>query len=116
MTIVPSLNVRVGESIPIRYSFINRLKSFKSTSQALQVGTITWTSQSPSIASFDTGSGGLTTSDEGSAQGIANDAVIGRFTMLQPGICTVQVSVGAINPTATYVGVVQFEIEAIPSP
>jgi hypothetical protein len=116
MTIVPRLNVRVGESIPIRYSFVNRLKSFASTSQALSVGSISWTSQSPSIASFDVGSGALTTSDEGSAAGIANDAVIGRFTMLQAGICTVQVSVGAVNPTATYVGVVQFEIEAIPTP
>lgn len=113
---IPRQKAIVGESLPIRYSFLSLLKSFQSTAQALTGASISWTSQSPLVASFDVGSGGLVTSDQGSADGIANDAVIGRFTMLASGICTVQVSVDATSPTATYVGVMQFEIEAVPTP
>lgn len=114
--IIPRLAAYVGESIPVRYSFLSRLKDFRSTSQTLSAPSIAWTSQTPSLATFEVGSGGLVTSDQGSADGIANDAVIGRFTMLAAGICTVEVSVSATNPTATYIGLIQFEIEAVPTP
>lgn len=113
---IPRLQAYVGESIPVRYSFLSRLRDFTSTSQSLSVGSIAWTSQTPTLATFNVGSSGLVTSDEGAAKGISNDAVIGAFTMVAAGICTVKVSVSAINPSAIYVGVVQFEIEAVPSP
>lgn len=113
---IPRLKVRVGEDIPIRYSFLSRLKSFQSSGQSLVGASVAWTSQTPALCTFDLASGGLVTSDSGAAAGIANDAVIGRFTMLAAGICTVEVSVSAINPTAIYVGVAQFEIEAVPTP
>lgn len=114
--IIPRIATRVGEAVPIRYSFLSRLKSFQSTAQSLTGASIAWTSQSPLIASFDTGSGALVSSEQGIADNIPNDAVIGRFTMLQAGICTVWVEVDATNPIATYVGVVQFEIESVPTP
>lgn len=114
--IIPRLPAFVGESIPIRYSFLSRLKDFRSTAQSLTGASVAWTSQTPAIATFDIGSNGLVTSDQGTADGIANDACIGRFTMLTAGLCTVQVSVDAINPTATYVGVMQLEVQAVPTP
>ena len=113
---IPRLAAYVGEVIPVRYSFLSRLKDFRSTSQALTGASVAWVSQSSSLATFVNGSDGLVTSDQGTADGIANDAVIGAFTMLAAGICTVTVSVSATNPAATYVGVIQFEIEAIPTP
>lgn len=113
---IPTLPAIVGERIPIRYSFLSRLKDFDSTSQSLTGASVAWTSQTPALATFDVGSGGLVSSDQGLADGIPNDACIGSFTMLAAGLCTVQVSVDAVNPTATYVGVIQFAIEAVPTP
>lgn len=114
--IIPNQNAWVGESLAIRLSFLNKLKSFKSSNQSLVALSVTWTSQTPLVASFDVGSEGLVSSDEGLAEGIPLDACIGSFTMLQAGICTVYVTVDTINPTDTYVGVLQFQIEAIPTP
>lgn len=112
----PPQDVYVGESIPLRYSFLTLLKDFQATNQSLSVGTIAWTSQTPARATFDVGSEGLVTSPQGVADGIANDAVIGRFTMLAPGPCTVVVTVDAINPTATYLGWITLNIVAVPTP
>ena len=114
--IIPSQTYWVGEHIPVRISFLTLLKDFRATSQTLVGASIQWTSQTPLLAAFDIGSEALVTSEQGSADGIANDACLGRFEMLAPGLCTVQVSVDAINPTATYVGVMQFQIEAVPIP
>lgn len=114
--LIPQLSVFIGESIPIRYSFLSLLSDFQGTAQSLTGASITWASQTPSLATFDTGSEGLVSSDQGIAEGIPNDAVIGSFTMLASGICTVQVTVDAINPTATYVGAIRLSIEPIPVP
>lgn len=105
----------VGESIPIVYSFLNKLKSFQSSGHALS-GTPTWVSQTTSLATFDVGSGALTTSEQGSADGFTNDACIGRFTMVAAGLCTVKVTIAGVNPTATWVGYIQFDISDVPSP
>lgn len=113
---IKTFNVRVGESIPLRISFLNRLKDFQASGQTLTSGSISWVSQTPGRASFDIGSGALVSSDQGLQLNIPNDAVIGRFTMLTAGLVTVKLSVAAINPTATYVGVAQFFIEDIPTP
>jgi len=113
---IPYLNTVVGESIPIRYSFLSRLKNFLSTGQTLTGASIAWVSQTPAVATFDVGSGGLVSSDQGLADGIPNDACIGRFTMVAAGVCTVTVSVDAINPVATYVGVIRFQVTAVPTP
>lgn len=112
--IIPSQDAWVGESLAIRLSFLNKLKSF--SGQSLVGASVAWVSQTPLTASFDVGSNGLVSSDQGIADGIPNDACIGSFTMLQAGICTVYVTVDTINPTDTYVGVLQFRIEAIPTP
>ncbi len=114
--VTPPQDVYVGESIPLRYSFLSLLKDFQDTNQSLTALSVAWVSQTPARATFDIGSGGLVTSPQGLADGIADDAVIGRFTMVAPGLCTVTVSVDAINPTATYVGVITLNIVAIPSP
>lgn len=115
MTTFPDpLTVYVGESVPIRYSFLSRLKSF--SGQLLTGASIAWTSQTPSLATFQTGSAALVTSDQGLADGVSNDACLGRFTMVAAGICTVWVSVAATNPTATYIGVMRLNIVAVPSP
>lgn len=114
--IIPSQDMWVGESLAIRLSFLNKLKSFQSTGQSLVSGSISWTSKTPAVATFDVGSGGLVSSDQGIADGIPNDAVIGRFTAVAAGICTVYVSVSTINPVDTYVGVLQLRVEDIPSP
>lgn len=116
MAAIPRIQAYVGETIPIRYSFLSRLLDFKTTSQALQAASVTWTSNTPSLATFSAGSEGLVTSDQGAANGISNDAVIGSFVMVAAGICTVKVSVTAINPSAVYVGVLQYDISAVPSP
>jgi len=116
MTAIPRIDAYVGEQIPIRYSFLSRLQDFRATSQALQSASIAWTSMTTSLATFNTGSGALVTSENGSQAGISNDAVIGTFTMVAAGICTVKVSVSAQNPTAVYVGIIQFNISPIPSP
>lgn len=116
MTTIPVFNVFVGEDVPIRYSFLSLIKSFLPTVQTLTGASISWTSQTPSLATYDVGSGALATSPEGTAEGITNDAVLGRFTMLAPGTCTVQCSVTAANPVATYMGVAQFVIQAVPTP
>jgi len=113
---IPRIPAYVGESIPIRYSFLSRLKDFQSTTQVLTGASIAWTSQTPAVATFDAASAGLVSSDQGIADGIPNDACIGRFTMVSAGICTVEVSVAATSPVATYIGVLQFEVEAIPTP
>lgn len=114
--IIPYINARVGESLPIRYSFLSRMKSFLPGIQVLSSPSIAWTSQTPLVATFDIGSGALVTSNQALADGISNDAVLGRFTILASGLCTVYCSVAATSPTATYVGVMQFQVEAIPSP
>lgn len=111
-----SIDAIVGEQIPVRYSFLSRLKSFQATGQTLTGASIAWASQTPALATFDVGSGGLISSDQGLADGFTNDACIGRFTVVAAGICTVSVTVDAINPTAKYVGVVRLNITAIPSP
>jgi hypothetical protein len=111
---IRNINGFVGESLPVRYSFLSLLKSF--AGQTLTGASIAWTSQTPALATFDLASGALVTSDQGSADGIPNDACLGRFTLVSAGICTVKVSVSAVNPTATYVGVVQINISPIPSP
>lgn len=120
MSQFPTINTFVGEDFPTRYSFLSGLLDFQpplnNPAQTLVGASIAWVSQSPLLASFDVGSSALVTSEEGSAAGITNDAVIGRFTMLAAGICTVYVTVSAVNPTETYVGIVQFLIEAIPTP
>jgi hypothetical protein len=96
--IFPELSFWVGEQIPVRYSFLSLLKDFLGTSQSLVGASITWTSQTPALATFAVGSAALVTSDQGSADGIANDACLGRFTMVAAGLCTVQVGVDDINP------------------
>lgn len=116
MATIPQIPARVGEHIPIRYSFLEALRAFLPTGQTLVGASIAWTSQSQLLADFDAGSAGLATSDQGLADGIPNDACIGRFEMLAAGRCTVSVTVDAINPTATYIGVLQFQIEAVPTP
>jgi len=116
MAVIAQLSAFVGEHIPVRYSFLSLLKNFHSSNQTLTGASVTWTSQSPLVASFDVGSNGLVSSDQGLAAGIPNDACIGRFHMLAAGRCTVQVQVDAVNPVATYVGIVQFQIEAVPTP
>lgn len=110
------LDVFVGESIPIRYSFLSLLKTFQSTNQTLTGASIAWSSQTPALATFDIGSNALVTSDQGAADSIANDACIGSFTMVAAGICTAKVSVDAINPTATYIGFVRLNIAEVPTP
>lgn len=112
--IVPSQSAWVGESLAIRLSFLNKLRSF--SGQSLVGASVAWVSQTPALATFDVGSNGLVSSDQGIADGIPNDACIGSFTMLGPGICTVYVTVDTLNPVDTYIGVLQFQIEAIPSP
>ena len=114
--IFQELSFWVGEQVPVRFSFLSLLKDFRGTSQSLVGASISWTSQTPALATFDLGSAALVTSDQGSADGISNDACLGRFTMLAAGQCTVFVEVDAINPTAHYVGVIQFQIEAVPTP
>lgn len=114
--IIPSFEVVVGEDVPVRYSFLNRLRDFRSTSQSLVLASIVWTSQSPLLATFDVGSEALVSSDQGIADGILNDACLGRFTILASGLCTVFVSVDTLNPVATYVGILQLQIEAVPIP
>lgn len=114
--IIPSQDAWVGESLAIRLSFLNKLKSFQSSGQSLVALSVAWVSQTPLVASFDVGSEGLVSSDQGIADGIPLDACIGRFTMLAAGICTVYVTVDTINPVDTYVGVLQFRVEAIPTP
>lgn len=114
--IIPSKDVYVGSSVPLRISFLNGLRSFLSSGQTLDATDITWVSQTPSVAAFEVGSDGLVTSEEAASEGLSDDAVIGRFTMLTAGRCTVYVSVGALNPTQTYVSVVQFTVAPIPSP
>jgi hypothetical protein len=112
--IIPDQSGWVGEHLPIRLSFLNKLKSF--TGQTLVALSVTWVSETPSIVSFDAGSEGVVSSDEGLAQGIPLDACIGRFEMLAAGICTVYVTVDTLNPVATYVGTLQFRVESIPTP
>lgn len=112
--IIQAIDMWVGESLPLRLSFLKKLKRF--SGQSLVSGSVVWTSQTTSVATFDTGSGGLVSSDQGISDGIPNDACIGRFTGIAAGICTVKVSVSAINPVATYEGVLQLRVEAIPSP
>lgn len=114
--IIPQIETWVGADVPIRYSFLNAIKSFLPTVQTLTGASISWTSKTPSIAMYDASSGILATSPEGTSEGILNDAVLGRFTMLAAGTCTVFVSVAATNPVATYIGVVQFVVEAVPTP
>lgn len=112
--IVPHIPARVGEQLPIRFSFLKELASF--FGQSLTGASVTWVSLNTALATFNTGSQGLSTSDQGAADNISNDACIGRFTMVAAGSVIVQVTVDATNPTATYVGWVQFDIEAAPTP
>lgn len=112
--IIPIQAAWVGESLAIRLSFLNKLKNF--SGQTLVGASVAWVSQTPVVATFDIGSNGLVSSDQGAADGIPNDACIGSFTMLAAGICTVYVTVDTLNPVDTYVGVLQLQIEAIPSP
>lgn len=114
--IIPSQAMWVGESLSIRLSFLNKLKSFQSSGQSLVGASIAWTSQTPAVATFDVGTEGLVSSDQGIADGIPSDCCIGRFTAVAAGICTVYVSVDTINPIDTYVGILQLRVEAIPSP
>lgn len=107
-------NRLVGESIPVQFSFLSDLQSF--AAQTLTGASITWTSQTPALATFDVGSGALVTSDNAAAEGVSNDACLGRFTLVAAGVVTVVVEVDAINPVATYIGIVQIGIEAIPTP
>jgi len=111
---VQSLPVWVGESIPVRFTFLSRLRGF--SGQALVGASINWVSMTPAVATFNVGSEALVTSTQAAAEGISNDAVIGRFTAAAAGLCTVMVSVQTTNPTATYIGVAQLNIEAIPTP
>jgi len=113
---IQALEVFVGEDVPIRYSFLSRLKDFQSTNMSLVGASVAWVSKTPAVATFDVGSGGLVSSDQGVADGIPNDAVIGRFTAVAAGICTVYVSVDTINPVSTLIGVVQLRVEAVPTP
>lgn len=113
---VPYLNVYVGEEIPVRYSFLRLLQDFESSTQSLTGASIVWSSQSPLLAAFVPGTESLVSSDQGIADGIPNDTCMGNFDILTPGLCTIEVRVDAINPTATYVGVVKFQIEGIPTP
>lgn len=115
--IIKRFPARVGASIPLRFSFLNAIKSVSgSTPQTLTGASVTWTSQTPAVAAFAAGSEGLVTSPQGQADGYTDDAVVGRFDMLTPGVVTVFVTVDAINPVATYVGIVQFQVESIPTP
>jgi hypothetical protein len=109
-----TIDAIVGEKIPIRRSFLSRLKSF--SGQTLAGASIVWTSQTPALATFDAASEALVSSDQGLADGVPNDACLGRFTMVAAGICTVSVKVDALNPVATYVGFVRLNITAVPSP
>lgn len=106
----------VGQELPIRLSFLSLLKNFTTTNQSLDGASISVVSQTPLNADFIPGSSGLVTSSKGVDAGIANDAVIARFDILQAGDATIKVSVGAINPIATYVGFFTFEIEDVPIP
>lgn len=104
----------VGESIPVQFSFLSDIQSF--SAQTLTGASITWASQDITLATFDIGSGALVTSDNGQAAGVSNDACLGRFTLLAAGTVTVSVTVDAINPVATYIGLLQIQIESIPTP
>lgn len=115
--IIPFYEVVVGEDVPIRLSFLNRLRDFQSgTPQTLVGASIAWISQSILLATYDIGSGALVSSPQGIADNILNDAVLGRFTILANGLCTIYCSVSCINPTAVYVAVAQLRIEAVPTP
>lgn len=106
----------VGQHLPIRYSFLSLLKNFRSTNQSLTGGSIAVVSETPAVADFDLASGGLVSSDQGIADGIPNDAVVARFHMIAAGQATIKITVDAINPTATYVGVFTFQVEDVPTP
>lgn len=115
--IIPFYEVLVGEVIPVRLSFLNRLRDFQTVpAQTLVGGSIMWVSQSLTLATYVGASAALVTSPQGAADNILNDAVLGRFTILASGLCTIYCTVQAINPTATYVGITQLQIEAIPVP
>ncbi len=104
----------VGEVIPVQFSFLSDLLSF--SAQTLTGASIAWASQDVSLATFVAASQALMTSDNAAAQGKSNDACLGRFTLLASGVVTCVVTVDAVNPTATYKGLVQIQIEAIPIP
>lgn len=107
-------NRLVGESIPLQFSFLSDLMSFNG--QTLTGASIAWNSQDVSLATFDAGSEALVTSDNAAAKGVSNDACLGRFTLVAPGVVTCVVTVDAVNPVATYIGLIQIQIEGIPVP
>lgn len=114
MNIQQIKNRIVGEDITVQFSFLSDMLSYPA--QTLTGASITWTSQTLSLATFAPGSAAITTSDNAIAAGKTNDACLGRFELLAAGEVTVYCEVDAINPVSHYIGVIQIQIEAIPTP
>lgn len=106
----------VGQKLPIEYSFRLLLKNFLATNQTLVGGSIVIVSQTPSVVDFIALSSALVTSARAAQEGMANDAVIGRYDIKAAGQATIKITVDAINPIATYVGFFTFNVEDVPTP
>lgn len=105
------IDALVGEDIFAEVSFLNWLLSHPGQS----VLSVVWTSAETSLATKDAGTDAVFTSQLGTQQGITNDAVRAKFTILAAGVCTVVATATLQNPTETKIGLRFFNINAIPT-
>lgn len=99
---------RVGEVIPLRFSFLSRLRD--NTGQTLSAPAVA----STNVSLMTAASPSLFTSSQATADGFSNDAVLGLFTLLAAGTVYAKFTVTGATPTSTYIGLIEVHISAIP--